>query len=142
MSDKFNKILYVEDYVDLQEIVAICLKELGGHDVKICSSGKEVFEEIDEFHPDLLLFDIMLPDITGPDILKQLRANPKYKDTPAIFISAKFIGHELTEYRKLGVLGIIRKPFDPTTLLQVIEAMYKGDKTLLPEAEERAYKFL
>lgn len=143
MNDKlFNKILYVEDDVAIQKIVEVSLGNIGGYKLKMCDCGKDALLCAVNFNPDLFLFDIMLPDMNGLSILEELRKNPVFKDTPAIFISAKFIGHQFAEYRKAGVRGIIRKPFDYMSLNNLILAIYTGNKELIPEINERDYRIL
>lgn len=143
MNDKyFNRILYVEDDISVQKIVEAALEDIGGYKLKICNSGKEVLESTQEFNPDLFLFDILLPDMNGLTVLNELRNRPAFKDTPAIFISAKFVGHTFTDYRKAGIRGIIRKPFDYLSLDKLIKAIYTGNKDLIPEINERNYRIL
>jgi len=90
-----KKILYVEDNVDIQKIVTMILEDIGGYELKICSSGQETLKFVEEFNPDLFLLDVMLPGMNGPSLLKELRKNPKFYDIPAIFISAVAQGPEL-----------------------------------------------
>jgi len=129
-----SKILYVEDDADLQQIVSMILEDIGGYQVKICNSGKQALAEAYKFQPDLFLLDVMLPEMDGPSLLKEIRKNPTFKDIPAIFISAKVQGDELLEYSEQGVLGIIRKPFDPISISDTINVLYENYKN--PEKEE------
>jgi len=123
-----RKILYVEDNVDIQKIVMMTLEDIGGYKLKICSSGKEALEVVDAFNPDLFLLDVILPEMNGPSLLKELRKNPKFNDVPAIFISAIAQGPELIKYSELGVLGIIRKPFDPIAISKTINVLYQSNQ--------------
>ena len=139
---KLERILYLEDDITLQQIVNVSLGQVGGYEIKICDSGKNLLEIAKEFNPNLFLLDIMLPDMSGPSVLGELRKNPDYADTPAIFISAKFIGHELASYRKLGVSAIIRKPFDPILLPKIIQAIYEENMDVLSEFDDRSFRLL
>jgi len=123
-----RKILYVEDDADLQQVVSMILEDIGGYEVKICNSGKQALAETYKFQPDLFLLDVMLPEMDGPTLLKELRKNSTFKDIPAIFISAKVQGDELLEYSEYGVLGIIRKPFDPISISDTINMLYENYK--------------
>ncbi len=123
-----NKILYLEDSIEFQQIVGMTLIDLGGYDVKICSCGAEVLEIAENFNPDLFLLDIIVPDISGPDLLKKLRKIPLFEKTPTVFISANFTTNELMEFSELGVIGIVRKPFDPISLPETIEGLYQGNQ--------------
>lgn len=122
-----KKILYVEDEVDIQTVVAMTLEDLGGYKLKICNSGEEALKVAEEFEPDLFLLDVMIPNMSGPSILKELRKNPKFDNIPAIFISAKVQGPELVQYSKIGAIGIIRKPFDPITISNTINVLYQSN---------------
>lgn len=130
-----RKILYVEDDTDIQQIVNMSLEDIGGYKLKICSSGSEALQDAENFEPDLFLLDVMLPEMDGPTILEEMRKNPKFKNIPAIFISAVADGRDLIKYRKMGVLGIIRKPFDPISISQTINVLYEN-------IEKDPYKFL
>lgn len=69
------KILYVEDDVDIQSVTKIALELVGGFTLQSCSSGKEALQpETVEFAPDLMLLDVMMPEMDGPTTLKNLRA--------------------------------------------------------------------
>ena len=130
-----KKILYIEDDVDIQKIVMMSLEDIGGYELKICSSGREALEVMEEFNPDLFLLDVMLPGMSGPSLLKEIRTNPKFDSVPAIFISAVAQGPELIKYSELGVLGIIRKPFDPIAISKTIYVLYQSSQKNLDDVE-------
>jgi two-component system, OmpR family, response regulator len=119
-----EKILYVEDDPNIQELVSISLEDIGGYKLRTCYTGKEALEEIDKFKPDLLLLDVMLPDMDGPTILKEIRKNSKYDEIPVIFISAHAQREDLIKYVELGAIGVIDKPFDPITISEAINSLY------------------
>lgn len=115
-----KKILYVEDEPDIRTIAVIALEEIGKFTVKCCRSGQEAIEQAEDFSPDLLLLDVMMPGMDGPATLAALRKKKSLVNTPAIFMTAKAQTNEIAEYRKLGVLDIIIKPFDPILLSQTL----------------------
>jgi two-component system OmpR family response regulator len=119
-----KRILYVEDEPDIQTVAQMALEMVGGYTVKVCSSGKEVLAKAPDFKPDLLLFDVMMPDLSGPQLLAQLRLQPQFATTPAIFMTAKVQTHEISEYKAPYVLGVIPKPFDPMTLSSEIASLF------------------
>jgi DNA-binding response OmpR family regulator len=123
-----NRILYLEDDVDFHEVVQMSLEDIGGFKVKVCSNVEDFLIQAEKFQPDLFLLDIMLPDTSGPLVLMELRKNPKFNDIPAIFISASLLGYDIIKYRELGVLGVIRKPFDPINISQTIEVLFQGEQ--------------
>ena len=118
--DGLKKIIYVEDEQDIQVIVKLCLENIGGFQVQIYSSGKEALTNVLEYMPDLILLDVMMPEMDGPTLFTHLQEMPQVKDIPVIFMTAKAQMHEVEEFKKVGVLDIITKPFDPMTLSQSI----------------------
>ena len=120
-----KKILYVEDEADIQAVASIALKTVGGFELLICSSGEQAIENAVSFLPDLLLLDIMMPGMDGPSTLKALWQLPELSKVPAIFMTAKVQPAEITEYKALGALDVIAKPFDPMTLAQQITTIWQ-----------------
>ena len=106
----------VEDDTDIQLVARLSLEAVGGYSVEICSGGHEALAKIEGFAPDLVLLDVMMPDMDGPTVLGHLRANPATCAVPIIFLTAKAQAHEIAFYKDLGAIGVISKPFDPMTL--------------------------
>jgi two-component system, OmpR family, response regulator len=125
-SKSLNKIILVEDDPDIQEIVLMTLKELGGYAVKICSGGQEALDNIVEFHPDIVLLDVMMPEMDGPTTFKAIRVMPEVKNVPIVFMTARSQTHEVKEYMDLGAIDVIRKPFDPVMLCGQIEQIWEN----------------
>ncbi len=126
MTDKkLQNILYAEDEEDIRTIAKIALEDIGGFTVKYCSNGKEALEAISQFNPQLLLLDVMMPGMDGPATLEALRNISHLKDVPAIFMTAKIQPGEIVQYKEMGVLDVITKPFDPMTLAQNINSVWK-----------------
>lgn len=122
-----QRILYVEDEPDIQAVAKIALEAVGGFNVLICSSGAEALEKVSGFAPDLILLDVMMPDMDGPTILKHLRANPATAAIPVIFLTAKAQASEISQFLAMGAQSIIAKPFDPMTLsAQVMKIWSQG----------------
>lgn len=113
---ELSRILYVEDEPDIQAVTKLALEEIGGFTLEVCSNGDEALERAVEFAPDLLLLDVMMPGMDGPTTLKALREIGELAATPAIFMTAKVQPHEVEEYKALGAIDVIAKPFDPMTL--------------------------
>ena len=113
---KLKKILYVEDDPDIQEIARLALEEIGGFNVRTCNLGKEALEIAPQYKPDIILLDIMMPDMDGITTFKEIKKNPELADTPVIFLTAKVQSEEIREYEKLGVTGVLYKPFDPLVI--------------------------
>jgi two-component system, OmpR family, response regulator len=111
-----HKILYVEDDADIRKIVAMSLEMVGDYTVAACGSCADALEVVDDFAPDLLLLDVMMPEVDGPATLRALRKREGTSDTPAVFITAKVQAGDMAQYKRLGVFDVIVKPFDPMVL--------------------------
>ncbi len=115
-TDSLQKILYVEDDSDIRKIVSMSLEMVGEYSVAACESCAVALQVVDDFAPDLLLLDVMMPEVDGPSTLRQLRKRESAANAPAVFITAKVQAGDMVRYRKLGVLDVIVKPFDPMAL--------------------------
>lgn len=122
---ELTRILYAEDQIDIQQVATLALEAVGGFTLKTCNSGVEAVAAINDFQPQLLLFDVMMPDMDGPTALKKIRDMPEYKDTPAIFMTAKVQSDEVEAYLAMGAIAVIAKPFDPMTLASQIQEIWQ-----------------
>jgi diguanylate cyclase (GGDEF)-like protein len=124
-TNPLQRILIVEDEPDIQAIAKLALEAVGGFTVQVCSSGSEALKIAPQFAPDLILLDVMMPGMNGLMALQALRAIPETQTTPVIFITAKVQPQEVAQYRDLGALDVIPKPFDPMTLASTISASWE-----------------
>jgi two-component system OmpR family response regulator len=123
---ELQTILYVEDDLDIQTVARLALEVVGGFTVHICSSGRAALATVEgELQPDLILLDVMMPEMDGPTTLEALRRLPKTAATPVVFMTAKVQGSETAHYRSLGAIGVIPKPFDPMQLAQQVRALWE-----------------
>ncbi|WP_138435981.1 response regulator [Marinobacter shengliensis] len=120
-----NKILYVEDDPDIRAIAELALQDVGGFNAALCCSGQQALEVAPEFEPDLILLDVMMPEMDGPETMRRLRALDATRATPVIFMTARIQSTEIQEYLALGAIGVIPKPFDPMTLADDIHRIAK-----------------
>ncbi|MCW8450641.1 response regulator [Legionella quinlivanii] len=123
-SKELSSILYAEDEADIREIAQVALEDLGNFKVIFCHDGYEVIEAAKGIIPDLILLDVMMPGMDGPSTLIELRKLPRYTDIPAIFMTAKIQSEEVEQYKSLGAVDVIAKPFDPMTLASDIRAIW------------------
>ncbi len=126
MIEPLTKILLVEDEEDIRIITKMSLEDIGKMTVQSCSRAKEALACADSFQPQLFLFDVMMPEMDGPTLLKELRKRPQFAKTPVIFLTAKSQTQEVDDYIKLGALDVIIKPFDPITLSGQIQEKWKN----------------
>jgi len=110
------KLMHVDDDPDIREIVDMSLGLSGDYVVLQCESGEEALAQMAAYGPDVLLFDVMLPGMTGAETLAEARRAPEFRDIPAIYMTGKSSAEDLRALRATGVNGIITKPFDPMTI--------------------------
>ncbi|GAA0278411.1 response regulator [Alteraurantiacibacter aestuarii] len=124
MSGGLKKVLYVEDDSLIAELAIMTMEDFADLTVLHCSSGPEALEAVSQFSPDLILLDVMMPNMDGMETLRRLRAMPDIAHTPAVFMSAKVQTHECESYLKAGACGVISKPFDPRALSDKLQDLW------------------
>lgn len=125
MTEQLTRILYVEDEPDIQTVARLALEALGGFTVEICSSGNEALSRAPDFQPQLILLDVMMPEMDGPATLRMLRGMPQFESTPVIFMTAMVQPGEVAGYKAIGAVDVIAKPFDPMTLSSQVLAIWE-----------------
>ena len=120
-----QRIFYVEDEVDIQTVAKIALEIVGGLTVKVCSSGAEALLEVEAFAPDMILLDVMMPDMDGVSLLKELQKIPAIASVPVVFMTAKVLVSEIESLKRLGAIAVISKPFDPMTLSDQVKTLWE-----------------
>ena len=111
-----KRILIVDDEQDIREATQICLEVLGEWEVMTASSGKEGLIKAAAEQPDVILLDVMMPDMDGLTTLQKLQANPVTQNIPVILLTAKAQPAEKRRFTQLKVAAVITKPYDPFTL--------------------------
>lgn len=125
-TQSLKRILYAEDDADILEITVEALETFGGFDVVTCTSGAGVVARAHEFHPDLVLLDVMMPDVDGVMALKALHAEAGFEKIPVIFLTAKYKQGDVENLKKLGAIDVISKPFHlPSLSGQILAAWDK-----------------
>jgi two-component system OmpR family response regulator len=123
-----EKVMLVEDDPDIQIVARMSLKMSGISNVVVANNGEECLARVDDFHPDLILLDVMMPKLDGYETCRRLKANPATQSIPVIFLTAKAQQFEITHGMELGAIGYLVKPFDPTTLHSDILKVLAGDR--------------
>lgn len=120
MSDPIA-LLYVDDDEDMRRLMEAVLEIDGGFETKICESGPQALDLLDNFEPQIMLFDVMMPEMDGPELLTAVRE--RGKKAPIAFITAQSDHEELQRLVDLGAAGTIKKPFNPASLGADIRAL-------------------
>ena len=126
--EKNKTVMVVDDNPDIVTIVKTIL-EGKGYGVQSAYSGKEVFNLLTEQKPDLIVLDIMMPQMDGLEVLTRLKGDAATSTIPVILLTAKVQAVDHRRFDELGVAGVIAKPFDPMTLSQqVVDALESASK--------------
>ncbi len=117
-------IYVVEDDSSIREIEEIALKN---SNYMVCAFGKakDFYKKLDEILPDLVLLDIMLPDVNGYEILKKLRSDPLTKRLPVIMVTAKTTEMDMIRGLDEGADDYIKKPFSVMELITRVKALLR-----------------
>lgn len=117
-------ILIIEDEEDIVELIKYNLKKLG-YQILQASTGEEGLNVIQNQVPDLILLDLMLPGVSGLEVCKILRANPKTQQVPIIMVSAKGAEVDVVSGLELGADDYVAKPFSPRVLSARVDAVLR-----------------
>jgi CRP-like cAMP-binding protein/DNA-binding NarL/FixJ family response regulator len=128
-----KKILLIEDNEDIRNNTAEIL-ELANYDVRVAENGKRGVEAAMEFVPDLIICDIMMPELDGYGVLHAIQKNEAIKNTPFIFLTAKTERGDFRKGMESGADDYITKPFDGTELLNAVDSRLKKIEWLRQEA--------
>ena len=127
-----KRIVLIEDSPDLRETTQEIL-ELADYKVFTAENGKAGIELVKSEKPDLVICDIMMPELDGYGVLKILGKNPETAGIPFIFLSAKTEKSEVRKGMNLGADDYITKPFDDTELLDAIDTRLHRSERLKKE---------
>lgn len=119
-----KRVLVVEDERDLSELLAYNLRR-AAYDVSVCCSGRQALETISAKPFDLILLDIMLPELSGTEIASRIRSNPATASVPIIMLTAKSEEVDQLVGLTVGADDYITKPFSTKVLLARIEAVLR-----------------
>ncbi len=123
---KIKKIIYIDDELDIRLMAEYALTKIGNYDVLMCESGAQALEKIDGYKPDLILIDVMMPGLEGPETISKIRKFELFKNTPAIFITAKIVPAEVADLMShdAAVIGLIHKPFAPDEISKIVQSLW------------------
>jgi two-component system phosphate regulon response regulator PhoB/two-component system alkaline phosphatase synthesis response regulator PhoP len=116
--DDHRTVLVVEDNEDIRSLLDAVLG-LSGYDVVLAEDGNQAMRLLVDVHlaPDLAILDVEMPELSGWEVLRGIRANPDTADLPVIVCSVRGSAEDLDRGRVLGCDGYVQKPFDVDALL-------------------------
>jgi CheY-like chemotaxis protein len=116
-----RRVLLIDDDDGIRQVASLALRRIGDFDVTEAASGIDALEILTDKEFDVIILDVMMPQMDGPSTLDHLRKLKHGATVPVIFLTAKVLPRELAKLRELGVAGVLTKPFDPITLSTHIE---------------------
>jgi two-component system response regulator VicR len=130
MDDRTKKlILCIEDEAEMIDLIRLILTRRG-FDVRGANGGKEGLEIIRRDHPDLILLDLMMPDMDGWEVYQQMKADESTKDIPVIVVTAK--AQSIDKVLGLHIAKVddyIAKPFSPQELMESVDSVLSRQKS-------------
>jgi len=120
------KVLIIDDEEDTRTIASMSLSMLGGIDVVEAESGEEGIVKAEQEQPDAILLDMMMPIMDGENTLSALQKNTGTQNIPVIFLTAKAMTSEIERLKRMGAIGVLTKPFDPTVLASQVKAILEA----------------
>lgn len=109
-------VLYVDDDADIREIAEMALSLDPDLEVRTSASGSDALALVEQWKPQLILLDFMMPDLDGPATLRLLRQNSSLDEVPVVFITARTSSRDVESLLASGAAGVLAKPFDVMTL--------------------------
>ena len=113
------RLLLVDDEPGLREAVQAYLED-SNFTVEVASNARDGWELLQQINPDLVISDIMMPQVDGYQFLKQVREDPRYKALPVVFLTAKGMTGDRIQGYQAGCDAYLSKPFDPDELVAIV----------------------
>jgi len=116
-----KKVLIVDDDAEIVELISDILSQDGRFEIRTASSGYEAGMATQQFRPDLILLDYMLPDVNGNVVCQTIRSNPEFESTRIIIVSGVIKQEEIDQLLKSGAQDFIKKPFSISELTDKVD---------------------
>lgn len=129
------KILVVDDESSIRELLEMLLEANGFSEIKMASDGEEAIKLADEWHPDVILLDLMIPKIDGLTVCKILRSKPHTASIPIIMLTAKSEEADIVLGLELGANDYITKPFSN----KIVIARIRNQLRQIPQNNNKLY---
>ena len=123
-----RRVLIVDDDDAIREVAQASLELVAGWEVEVASSGLEALDLAVARPPDAILLDVMMPAMDGPATFAMLQADGRTRNVPVVLFTAKVQPAERRRWERLGVAGVLAKPFDPLKLPGQIADLLGWDK--------------
>jgi DNA-binding NarL/FixJ family response regulator len=131
---KQQKLLLVDDEPGIRESVQAYLEDNEEFQVQVASNATEAWELLEATKPDLIISDIMMPQVDGYQFLKKLREDPRYRELPVVFLTARGMTSDRIQGYEAGCDAYLPKPFDPEELEAIVKNLLERRKITTKES--------
>ena len=123
-ADLKMRILVVDDFSTMRRIITNVLKQIGFENIHEAEDGAKALDILQQEKIDFVITDWNMPQMSGLDLLKAIRADPERKDTPVLMVTAESLQENIVAAAQAGVNNYIIKPFDASTLSAKIDKIF------------------
>jgi two-component system OmpR family response regulator len=128
MDKALQHVICIDDEENILEITQMCLETIGEFQVTTCCSGAKGIAVALKSPPDVILLDMMMPEMDGMETLRQIRTYRELDNVIVVFMTARVQAGEIAEYLESGAAGVIAKPFDPMMISDKLNGIWKNRK--------------
>jgi CheY-like chemotaxis protein len=125
MRRTLKSVLYVEDDIHVRTTAKLVLEVIGNIVVRDCGSGHDALVAARDFTPDLIVLDVMMPELDGVSTLAMLRRMPHLAEVPALFVTGLTAPDDIARYIEAGAIGVIPKPLIPLRLAGQLHTLWE-----------------
>jgi DNA-binding response OmpR family regulator len=134
-SNYVSRIVVIDDDHELLKLIALLLRRIGAQS-RTFFDGQEALNHLQLETPDLVILDLMLPDIDGLEILRQLRSQRRFDHVPVIILSAKADPNTIRKGLENGADGYVTKPYIANTLIDRVRLLLSTGRQNVPYSDE------
>jgi DNA-binding response OmpR family regulator len=113
------RVMAVDDDQVIRGLLEVNL-QMEGHEVVTAVDGQDALDKVRADPPDLIILDVMMPNLNGWQVAEQLRAEEATRDIPIILLSARAMENDVRKGTELGADSYVTKPFDPIELMELV----------------------
>jgi CheY-like chemotaxis protein len=118
-----KQVLIIDHEAAVLEVVQSCFEDVAGWHVVTATSSQDGLIKASNYQPDAIVLDLLMPDMSGVELLRCLKASPTTREIPVVLLTIAVDFFDSSYLSALQPAGIIAKPFDPTTLVQEVAAL-------------------
>ena len=132
VEDTLRRIIFIDDEPDILQIASLCLESVGKIKVSARATARGLNDFVDRIQPDMILLDVMMPEIDGPAAMRDLRKDARFDHIPVVFMTARIQPEEVREYMDMGAIGVVAKPFDPMGISNELKKLWSDNLSASP----------